>query len=901
MNPGDVIGPYRVLARLGEGGMGEVYRARDEKLGREIALKILPVSVAADAGRLDRFAREARVLASLNHPYIGAIHGFEDATPTTPPALVLELVPGPTLEELLRSGPVSIQKALAFARQIAEALDAAHERGIVHRDLKPANIKITPGDTAKVLDFGIAKVLDDDGETAASARTVSATQLGTIIGSPPYMSPEQARGEAIDRRTDIWAFGCVVFEMISGVRAFPGATVPDAVASVLSREPDWTALPAATPPAIVRMLRRCLQKDVRWRLRDIGDARADIDDPLGSTGAAASARSGPGRTRLAWGLVAVLTASLLWTVAQTARRGAAPVPAVVRTSLLMPQGLTLVARDSSMPLAVSPDGSTIAFVVERDGRSELYTQRLSESKPVLLAADAVSIKPFFSPDGRWVAYATADTLFKVGAAGGTAIRICTLDPGFFGGAWGPDDTIVWASRGNANMSSVPAGGGAVRTIPGSEGAAWPEITPDGRTILFVTERGIAIARMPISGGPSTIVARLNREGEKQTVGPAVLGAGGTLAEFQIVSSGFLVYGQSPGIVMALPIDLKTLVPTGAPVPVADPVERGANSGAVYFAASRSGLLVYAPTGRQHRLVWVSRAGVETPLGAEAGDFRNPVLSPDDSSLVVGMNDETRRPQIWLYDAARGTRASLGLGLSLAWAPGGASIIGAAGGLVTIPLIPGAPRSTLVPTEELRKVLPSGTNGYPTSWSSDGRYVLFHADARQLWLADTETKQVRPLITDTSNAHHAAFSPDGRWIAYTSNASSRDQIWVRAFPSLAYATQVSLAGGTDPRWTKGGKEIVYREGDDVMSAAIDTSRQPVVGRPVRLFSGHYEGAGHSPEFAVTRDGQRFVMVKSDPASRLDHLSLVQHVFENLSHASQADNVHGSGDTLSGGIR
>jgi eukaryotic-like serine/threonine-protein kinase len=881
---GSNIGGYIVLGPLGAGAMGEVYRARDEKLGREIALKILPDSVAADSERRARFAREARVLASLNHLHIGGIYGFEDATASTPPALVLELVPGPTVEERLAGGPLPVDVALSLARQIADGLDAAHERGIVHRDLKPANIKVTPDGTAKVLDFGIAKVLEAEDSKSASTRTASATHIGTTIGSAAYMSPEQARGEAVDRRTDVWAFGCVLFEMLSGVRAFPGATASEALVAVLSRDPDWSALPAATPPAVQRLLRRCLQKDIRRRLRDIGDARAHLED-LGAGEPTASARRTWRWAYLLLGAVGgAMAAALIWTLSTAPNRTGGTPASVIRTHLLTPDGLALAARDGSYPLALSPDGSAVAFVVEREGQSELYARRLSEPLPVLLAASAGSIKPFFSPDGRWIAYAAGDALQKVDVGGGTAIRICNIQGTFTSGTWGPDGSIVWAIRAGG-LFSVPAGGGAVKAIPGSEGAAWPHIAPDGKTLLVTTDRSTALARMPLSGGAPTIIARLNREGDSP--GVPLLGAGGGLAQAQLVSGGYIVYGQSPGVVMALPVNPETLQPSGSPVPIVDLVERGRNSGSVYFGVSRTGLLVYAPTGRQHRLVWVNRQGVETPLSAERGDFRTPVLSADDSRVVVGMNDETRRAHVWLYETARGTRTWLGMrGLVFAWAPGGEAITAGDGNLVAIPITPGAPRTTLVPAESLRPLLPAGTNPYPTSWSTDGRYLLFHADERQIWLLDTATKEVRALIADAaSNATQAVFSPDGRRIAYSSNASGRYEIWTRSFPELADATQVSLNGGTNPKWAATGREIFYRAGDSMMSAPIETARQVRVGQPVRLFSGHYEGAGHDLSFSVTRDGQRFVMVKGDPASRLDRLVVVQHFFDNLAPVAQ----------------
>jgi hypothetical protein len=881
---GSRIGGYKVVAPIGAGAMGEVYRAHDEKLGRDIALKILPGS--DDPERLDRFAREARVLASLNHPHIAAIHGFVDATASTPPALVLELVPGSTLEDRLRQGALAPDVALTLARQVADALDAAHERGIVHRDLKPANIKITPEGTIKVLDFGIAKVLEDtDGSAeSTSTRTASGTHMGAVIGSPAYMSPEQARGEAVDRRTDVWAFGCLLFEMLTGSRAFAGATASDAIAAVLSREPDWSALPSTTPPHVRRVLERCLQKDIRRRLRDIGDARADLDD------AGEGVESGSPRPygllgRLPWALAVVLAAALAATFLWMFRTSdAAPERPIIRTEIRVPDNLTLITHDRSYPLAISADGATIAFAVERDGRSELYVRALSQSQPVRVATGAGSLKPFFSPDGRRLAFVSEGTLLKVEVSGGTAVRICNVDGAFMGGTWTPDDRIVWAVW-RQGLYSVPAGGGTPSAIPGTEGATWPHVTPDGRTLLF-TANAAAIVRMPVSGGPSTVVAALSRSSEAG--GSGLLGVGGGIAQAQLVASGFLVYGQSPGIVMALPIDLESLTPTGAPIPVADPVERARNSGGVYFAVSLTGLLVYAPTGRDHRLVWVDRRGVESPLSPEHGDFRIPVLSPDDSSLVVGMNDETRQAHVWLYDTSRGTRTSMGRrALAFAWLPGGRAFTANSGGaLVTIPTTPGSARETLIAADVLRGLLPSGTGAYPRSWSRDGRYLLFQADEQQVWVLDVPTRQARALLADSGRSAYAVFSPDGRWIAYQADTSGRLEVWLRSFPDLDHVTQVSLNGGTHPQWSPTGREIFFRNGDAMMSAEIDVSGPVRVGRPERLFAGHYEGAGHDMSFSVSRDGTRFVMVKGDPASRLDRLAVVQHQFEELARRAVA---------------
>jgi len=893
---GRQLGAYQITSLLGAGGMGEVYRARDVKLRREVAIKVLPASLVHDPERSQRFKREARLLAALNHPHIGAIYGFEEASGIS--ALVLELVEGPTLAERVGVGPITINDTLALARQIAEALEAAHEKGIIHRDLKPANIKITPHGVVKVLDFGLAKAFMGDGSGAGLSQlptvTAAGTREGLILGTPAYMSPEQARGRAVDKRTDIWAFGCVLYEMLTGRAPFGGDTVSDVIAAILEREPDWRALPGDTPTAVRRLLRRSLEKEPERRLRDVGDARIELDESVAHEPPSPLSAGAPARHRareyLGWAAAVLL---LLIAGGAWLRQQSAGTPAslpVVRTTIMLPGDQRLASGDSAYPLAVSLDGTKLAYVAEHERQTQLYVRNLNALEPRAIPGTAGAVHPFFSPDGQWIGFFASGTLQKVAVTGGAPLRICVVPGVSVGASWGPDNTIVWAVRGSG-LFKIDAAGATPQPLAGSSPAAWPEILPDGRTVLFTTGTslgGSAVATIPLGGGGRRIVARMS---SSQLEGPAVLGTGGIIQQARFVPDGLLVYGQSPGVVRAVPFDPKSLMATGSPVSLVDSVERARNGGAVYFAVSRTGLLLYASSGDRHQLVWVDRNGAETPVSTDRAAFRYPRLSPDGRRIAVAVNDETRRSDIWIYDAERGRKNRLtteGHNLTPVWTPGGASITFSDGGLVDVHSDGSGRREVLLPRERIPAYLATGTSPYATSWSPDGRNLLFQADEADLWILPREGGGVPlPLLVRGFNDHGAQFSPDGRWVAFTSDESGQPEVYVARYPDLANKVTISTAGGVCARWSRNGHELFYREGDALMAVAVDMSGGVLrAEKPRRLFSGQYSGAGRDSEFDVAPDARRFVMVKSDDASTLRQLTVVQNWCEELKRVAQS---------------
>ena len=894
---GRQIGAYKITSLLGAGGMGEVYRACDVKLRREVAIKVLPASLVHDPERSQRFKREARLLAALNHPHIGAIYDFEEAGGIS--ALVLELVEGQTLAERVGVGPIAVNDALALARQIAEALEAAHEKGIIHRDLKPANIKITPHGVVKVLDFGLAKAFIGDGSGAGLSRlptvTAAGTREGLILGTPGYMSPEQARGRAVDKRTDIWAFGCVLYEMLTGRAPFCGDTVSDVIAAILEREPDWRALPGETPTAVRRLLRRSLEKEPERRLRDVGDARIELDESVAHEPPSPLSAGVPARHRareyLGWAAAVLL---LLIAGGAWLRQQSAGTPAslpVVRTTIMLPGDQRLASGDSAYPLAVSLDGTKLAYVAEHERQTQLYVRDLNALEPRAIPGTAGAVHPFFSPDGQWVGFFASGTLQKVAVTGGAPLRICTVPGVIVGASWGPDNTIVWAVRGSG-LFKIGAADVTLQPLTGSSPAAWPEILPDGRTVLFTTADiglgGSAIATIPLGGGAKRIVARMS---SSRLEGPAVLGTGGIIQEARFVPDGLLVYGQSPGVVRAVPFDLKSLTPTGSPVSLVGSVERARNGGAVYFAVSRTGLLVYASSGDRHQLVWVDRNGVETRVSTDRAAFRFPRLSPDGRRIAVAVNDETRRSDIWIYDAEHGKKTRLtteGHNLTPVWTPSGASITFSDGGLVDVHSDGSGRREVLLPRERIPAYLATGTSPYATSWSPDGRNLLFQADEADLWILPREGGGVPlPLLVRGFNDYGAQFSPDGRWVAFTSDESGQPEVYVARYPDLANKVTISTAGGVCARWSRNGHELFYREGDALMAVAVDMSGGVLrAEKPRRLFSGQYSGAGRDLQFDVAPDARRFVMVKSDDASTLRQLTVVQNWSEELKRVAQS---------------
>jgi Tol biopolymer transport system component len=685
------------------------------------------------------------------------------------------------------------------------------------------------------------------------------------------MSPEQARGIAVDRRCDIWAFGCVCFEMLSGQRAFDGSTFSDTVAAVLAREPDWSLLPAATPVSLRRLLRRCLEKDPRRRLRDIADARADLDDAAAIPSAKPSTPRRSLREYGGWVVAALLAVAVVYAApTMLSPRNSTSLP-ISRTSIVLPINQRLAAGEGAYPLALSPDGRTIAYVADIAGDAQLVVRELAALETSVLAGTSGAAHPFFSPDGAWIGFFAGGALQKIAVAGGPPVRLCAIEHDVRGASWSSNGTIVWASRGE--LLHVDADGGTPLTLRAGVPGAWPFFLPDGETVLITVEGGFAL--LSLDGGPARIFARSS---SALNEGAAVLGAGGELAQAQYVSSGHVVFGQAPGIVRALPFDVSTGEVTGTVVSLLDSLERSRNAGAVYFAASSNGTLVYASTGRDHQLVTVDRSGFETTVLIETADYRRPQVSPDGRRILVAANDETRRSDLWLIDAVRGTRARLtttGHNLGPVWSPDGTSFLFNQDGVLAVLDLDGSAQTTVVSRDAIHARVPGAGGLYPRSWSPDGQSVIVQADEEDLWVLVPKAAALDPLLVRASRDFDGVLSPDGEWLAFASDESGREEVYVIRFPSLRDQTVVSTDGGRSVVWSRDGSELFYRRGDDVMVATFDGAGGVTVGRPQLLFSGPYFGAGRQGDFDVTPDGQRFVMVRSDAAAQLQQLSVVQN--------------------------
>jgi hypothetical protein len=684
--PGTRLGPYEIVSALGAGGMGEVYRARDTKLNRDVALKVISDTFALDPDRLARFRREAQVLASLNHPHIAAIHGFEDSGDTH--ALVLELVEGETLADQIARGAIPLDEALPIARQIAEALEAAHDQGIIHRDLKPANIKITPDGNVKVLDFGLAKLTEGGGPGRAGelhltqsptiTNPAQMTGVGVILGTAAYMAPEQAKGQAADKRADVWAFGAVVFEMLTGQRLFTGETISDTLASVLKNEPNWGTLPEATPTAVRRLLRRCLEKDRKRRLDSAADAGLEIEEALTAPSATDRAAGQPGAAlrsawarALPWAVVGALAAGLVVVLVLWAPWRAAAPPHVTRTAIATSGPAVLTINGFNGDLALSPDGTHVVYV--GNNGTQLFVRALDALEPVAIATGGAVQGPFVSPDGQGVGFFDGTTLRKVAITGGPPITLTSVNGLPTGATWALDDTIIFATTSVATgLQRVSAAGGTpeVLTRPdhahGEGSHLWPEILPGGRALLFtITSQ---------TGGLETaqVAVRDLRTGTQK-----VLLRGGSHGHY--VASGHLVY-VAAGTLRAIPFDLARLVTQGTAVPVL-PRLATTSFGAGDFAVAADGTLVYvdapgslAPNART--LVWVDRMGKEESVAAPPRAYQHPRLSPDGTRVALSSIDQEN--DLWIWDLGRATLTRMtfdaGLDQFPVWTPDGRRIV-----------------------------------------------------------------------------------------------------------------------------------------------------------------------------------------------------------------------------------
>jgi serine/threonine-protein kinase len=856
---GQRLGPYEIGALLGAGGMGEVYRARDIKLGRDVAIKILPDVFTTDADRRARFDREARLLAALNHPHIGAIYGFEDREGIH--ALVLELIEGQTLAERLRVGPVPISEALTIARQIAEALEAAHEKGIVHRDLKPANVAITPDGVVKVLDFGLARGGADEAAadlTHSPTVTVGGTRDGVILGTAAYMSPEQARGKAVDKRTDVWAFGCVLFEALTGRRAFTGETVTDVLAAIIEREPDWHLLPAGTSATLTRLLQRCLEKDPKRRLHDIADARIEIDDALEAPAAqAAKAHTRPRRLNIAlWTLAGLIAGGIL--VGFGIRFATTTVPsAVTRFTITLPPHLVL--RD---PMALSPDGRTLVYAATDDSGPRLYRRTLDTLESVPIRGTEGGFAPFFSPDGASVGFSALRALKRIPLQGGVAATVHE-ESRILGATWLPDDTIVFGS--SPGLVRIPASGGEVHQITvldrgkGEVEHHSPVAVSGGRAVLFTVHSGARDAQR--------IDVVSLQSGERT---PVTQGSGA-----QFLPTGHIAFAfQRTGSLWVAPFDEKRLRLTGPPTPAVEGIMIS-DGWIPTIAAGANGSLAYA-IGRTassylpRSLVWVDRTGHEQPVDAPARAWWWPQISPDGRRLGFHIMDPANM-DAWIYELDHGPLVRVTWnpaqdGYPL-WTPDGKRIVfwsSQSGGVRELHL-----RSADLTGNEER--LTTGHNPQaPYSWADGGKLLVFQEyspDTRMdIGVVPIEGPHTPTLIIrGTADEGHPAVSPDGHWIAYQSNLSGRFEVYVQPFPALGSRWQVSAQGGVSPLWDPTGRELFYRNGRAVISVPVAAAGNTFTyGNARVLFEGSYVNEvfdpSGGPSYALTPDGHRFLMMK-----------------------------------------
>jgi Tol biopolymer transport system component len=868
------VGPYLIESPLGFGGMGEVYRARDTKLGRDVAIKVLPEAFAADPERLRRLESEARLLAALNHPHIGAIYGFEHADGVQ--GLVLELVEGPTLADRLAQvmgRGLPLEEALGIARQIAEALDAAHEKGIVHRDLKPANIKLTPEGTVKVLDFGLAKLAA--GETAALLSPLprgGETREGTILGTAAYMSPEQARGKAVDKRMDVWAFGCVLYEMLAGRAVFASESLADTLAAILEREPDWSALPDTTPDRVRRLLRHCLEKDPRRRLRDIGDAQADLTRDGDTDVTTTRGRSTSWGARRTGAAVAVATAAVIAAALGIAsvRRPAAPSdprPTAVRFSVAPPPGGAFVGDPGRTYLALSPDGSQLAFIAtEGVGVRRVWIRPISaiEARPLPGTEGANSL--FWSPDGRSLAFFAGSKLKRLDLPEGAAVPLCDVPMGVgLSGTWGADGEILFASVFGDAIFSVSTHGrrpAPLVTPDRSRGEArvlWPWFLPDGRRFLYLT-------RLADDSGQVVLAA-------KGRPPRPILSAASNV---QWVDPDFLVFVRE-GILVGQRFDLDTEAVVGEPFSIAQPVDYFFSTGRATFATSRNGHVAYQSHRDVERLVWSDRRGTAIGEVGTGGDYQGVRISPDGRTLLfdraqpgVGTYD------LYTFDIGRRVETRLtsdpGSEGNGVWLPDGRGVVFQA--------TRGGPahlfRKSLETGAE-DELLPVGRRQEVEDVSPDGKTLAFvqrtvRGDGDLLTLSLSTPGAPSELLGSTFDERGLRFAPDGRAVAFLSDESGQPEVYVAPFPAMRPRMRVPTGGARWPRWSPAGRELFYLADErHLVSLPVRTTPALQFGAPAAILS--LPARATWSDFAVSADGTRFLTIVSDVRGSEQPLTVV----------------------------
>ncbi len=907
LSPGTRLGHYDVTALLGEGGMGQVWQATDTQLNRQVALKILPDAFASDPDRLARFTREAQILASLNHPNIAAIHGIEEAEGTR--ALVLELVEGPTLADRIAKGPIPLDEALPIAKQIVEALEAAHEAGVIHRDLKPANIKVRPDGTVKVLDFGLAKAFQTnttDPSGPDSATVSAATEIGRVFGTVPYMSPEQAQGKVVDKRADVWAFGAVLFEMLTGTRPFVGDTVVETLVRVIDHEPDWTTLPDSVPPVLGTFLRRCLQKDLKKRVRDIGDMGLAMEGafevPLSSRGEGSVAGSTPSRpvalvatAAVVAGLVVGVLTGRAWFggLSDVPSQGIARLTVTIAPEQHLSGGLALEEaefarqRPSRTSFVLSPDGRELVYSASSGESSRLYRRLMAEGRATPIPETEGASSPFFAPDGESVGFFVDTQLKRMSLQSGEVRTVSTSGPEFInhGASWTVRDTILLSS-GDA-IYEVPSNGGLLvrLTDPGSADGRplrYPELLPDGRAVLYNVQSSVV---------PSDwdIVAESLDTGERHVI------ANGS--DPQYTASGHILFVRR-GTLMAMPFDATRLEDTGAAVVVVEDVmhsERAGNNtlntGAGQFSVSDSGTLAIVPGGiypvTEGSLLLVDLDGNPEALPLPSARYMWPRFSPEGNRLAY-TEGPSNEGQIWVYDISLESPVRLtntGESVQPVWSPDGTR-------LAFAHRRDSGPRQLYVMSadgdDESRRLAESDTNQTPASWSVDG--VLAFLQDGDIWTisVDDGGDAVRFLETPATEGF-AAFSPNGRFLAYASDDAFGQEVYVRPFPAGQPVHRISSNGGRSPVWSSDGRQLFFLEqvdqGARVLVVDVTTegnfARSP---QPRPLFeSPKYQVAALSRNYDLAPDGGHFVIETRSAvyaAQRVTNVSIVLNWHQEL---------------------
>jgi Tol biopolymer transport system component len=876
LSTGDKLGPYEILAPIGAGGMGEVYRARDSRLGREVAVKVSAERFS------ERFEREARAVAALNHPNICTLHDVG------PDYLVMELVEGESPR-----GPMPLADALKIARQIVEALQAAHDRGIVHRDLKPANIRIKSDGAVKVLDFGLAKILtgaadgssglERDDLTHSPTLAMGATHAGVILGTAAYMAPEQARGKVVDKRADIWAFGVVLYELLTGRQAFDGEDVSTILAAVIQREPRWDGVPAE----VKRLLESCLEKDPRIRLRDIGDVWKLLDDGP-TAGTPRQSRAGNAGW-IAAAVLAIVAAIALWA---PWRRAARPADRpLVRLEAELGPDVALVPLVTPTPsgLAISPDGTRLVYVASvAGGPQKLVMRRLDQPRATEFAGTEGALGPFFSPDGQWLAFFDGRRLNKISVDGGAAVALGEQRL-VAGGSWGDDGNLIVGSGLTKGLLRIPSGGGTEATITkladGESFHGFPQILPSaGKAVLFT------VYHTPPGVQNATIEIVSPADGRRKTVA-----RGGTSARY--FPSGHLVY-TNKATMFAVPFDLDSLETRGTATPILDDIAFDTAAGIAQFDVSRDGTLVYRRTSGSGdalltTLRWLDATGKQEPLPARPGAYFIARLSHDGKRLAVLMREREGTPirDVWIYDIERDTMRRLTFGAaayqSPVWSPDGRYVVTGSVG-------EGIFWSRADGSGQPEQLLSSKSIQFPSSFTADGKRLAYSEveGSTQLWTVAVDDaggrlkagKPERYLSTQFSDSD-PMFSPDGRWLAYVSNESGRPEVYVRPFPAPASGqggkSQISNNGGTLPIWSRGGRELLYQAGDQIMAVSYTVNGDAFVAGKPRVWVAKLGGA---TGFDLAPDGKRLVVLTpgaGTDAPKQDHtVVFMQNFFDEL---------------------